>query len=94
MNLYNTDLNFHFGNSIPQVVHAEQNTVNRLRRSEKNKPIDIVVFRTNKSGKDLLMAKSCNNCKNIMNKVLTGKNWKPRKLIFTDENGHLCRDNW
>ena len=94
LNLYNTDLNFHFRNSIPQVVHAEQNTVNRLRRSEKNKPIDIVVFRTNKSGKDLLMAKSCNNCKNIMNKVLIGKNWKPRKLIFTDENGNLCKDNW
>ena len=92
--MYNTDLNSKFRGSIPQVVHAEENTVNRLRRSEKIKPIDIIVFRTNKSGNDLLMAKSCSNCKNIMNKVLTQKNWKPRRLIFTDEKGHLCRDNW
>lgn len=94
MNLYNTDLNTSFRNSIPQVIHAEENTVEKLKISEKNKPIDIVVFRTNKNGTNLLMAKSCSNCKNVMNRVLTAKNWKPRKLIFTDENGQLCKDNW
>ena len=92
--MYNTDLNSKFKKCIPQVVHAEQNTVEKLRVSEKKRFIDIVVFRTNKNGCDLLMAKSCANCKNIMNKVLVEKNWKPRKLIFTDENGELCRDNW
>ena len=92
--MYNTDLNTQFRNNIPQVVHAEENAVNKLKLSEKNKPIDIIVFRTNKSGSDLLMAKSCTNCKRIMNKVLLSKNWKPRKLIFTDENGDLCKDNW
>ena len=94
INMYNTDLNSQFKKYVPQVVHAEENTVHRLKRSEKNKPIDIIVFRTNKSGNDLLMAKSCSNCKNVMNRVLTKKNWKPRKLIFTDENGNLCKDNW
>lgn len=94
MNLYNTDLNSKFRKSIPQVVHAEENTVEKLKNSEKKKHIDIIVFRTNKSGNDLLMAKSCSNCKNIMNKVLIEKNWKPRNLIFTDANGDLCRDNW
>ena len=62
--------------------------------SEKKKPIDIIVFRTNKSGNNLLMAKSCSNCKNVMTKVLKEKNWKPRKLLFTDETGELCRDSW
>ncbi len=94
MNLYNTDLNSKFKRCIPQVVHAEENTVEKLKVSEKNKPIDIVVFRTNKSGSDLRMAKSCTNCKHVMNKILIQKNWKPRKLIFTDENGELCKDNW
>ena len=94
INLYNTDLNSQFKNSIPQVCHAEENTVQKLKISEKKKPIDIVVFRTNKNGSNLLMAKSCDNCKNIMNKTLLAKNWKPRKLIFTDENGQLCKDSW
>ena len=87
-------MNMHFRDSIPQTVHAEENTVNKLKVSEKNKPIDIVVFRTNKNGSSLLMAKSCNNCKRIMNKILISKNWKPRKLIFTDDNGQLCKDTW
>lgn len=94
MNMYNTDLNSKFRKYIPQVVHAEENTVNKLKKTEKNKPIDIVVFRTNKNGTGLLMAKSCSNCKSIMLKTLTEKNWKPRKLVFTDSNGNLCKDNW
>jgi hypothetical protein len=79
---------------MPQVVHAEENTVNKLKPSHKKKPIDIVVFRTNKNGTSLLMAKSCTHCKSIMNKVLISKNWKPRKLIFTNENGQLSNDVW
>ena len=94
MNLYNTDMNIHFRNQIPQTIHAEENTVHKLKTSEKNKPIDIVVFRTNKNGSSLLMAKSCDNCKRIMKKVFLLKNWKPRKLIFTDDNGQLCNDIW
>lgn len=94
INLYNTDLNTNFRKSIPKTIHAEENTIEKLKKSEKKKPIDIVVFRTNKSGINLLMAKSCTNCKNIMNKVLIEKNWKPRNLIFTDENGVLCKDTW
>ena len=58
INLYNTDLNSQFKKSIPQVCHAEENTVQKLKVSEKKKPIDIVVFRTNKNGSNLLMAKS------------------------------------
>ena len=94
INLYNSDLNVHFKTQRAQVIHAEENTVSKLKKSEKNKPIDIVVFRTNKNGNGLLMAKSCDNCKSIMNKVLISKNWKPRKLIYTNEEGNLCIDNW
>lgn len=94
MNLYNSDLNVNFKTRLPQVIHAEENTVSKLKKTEKNKPIDIVVFRTNKNGTSLLMAKSCNNCKFIMNKVLISKNWKPRKLIYTNEEGDLSTDTW
>ena len=94
INMYNTDLNTQFLGSNPQTVHAEENTVRKLKTSEKHKPIDIVVFRTNKNGTSLLMAKSCHNCKSLMNKILIQKNWKPRKLIFTDENGQLRNDHW
>lgn len=94
INLYNTDLNTQFRGKFPQTVHAEENTVRKLKTSEKHKPIDIVVFRTNKNGTSLLMAKSCHNCKSLMNKILIQKNWKPRKLIFTDENGQLRNDHW
>ena len=94
MNIYNTDLNTQFKNQIPQVVHAEENAVEKLKMSEKNKPIDIIVFRTNKTGNDLLMAKSCNNCKKTLIRSLKYKNWKPRNLLFTDENGNICKDVW
>ena len=93
-NIYNSDLNRHFKNQIPKVIHAEENTVHKLKTSEKNKPIDIIVFRTDKKGNDLLMSKSCDNCKNIMNKVLLSKNWKPRNLFFTNDIGEICKDTW
>mgnify|MGYP003682064421 CR=1 FL=1 len=94
INIYNSDLNTSFKNSIPQVIHAEENAVHNLKASEKLKPIDIIVFRTNKNASSYLMAKSCTNCKNVMNRTLKYKNWKPRNLLYTDENGILCKDAW
>ena len=87
-------MNSQFRSYLPQTVHAEENAVRKLSKSEKLKPIDVVVFRTSKSGNDLLMAKSCNNCKSTMVHILRLKNWKPRKLIFTDQNGQLTLDSW
>ena len=52
------------------------------------------IYLTDKKGKDLLMSKSCNNCKNVMNKVLISKNWKPRNLFFTNDIGEICKDTW
>ena len=75
-------------------MHAEENAVEKLKASEKKKPIDIIVFRTNKKGENLMMAKSCDNCKHIMQRTLKYKNWKPRNLFFTDENGSICKDVW
>ena len=40
------------------------------------------------------MAKSCDNCKYIMKRTLKLKNWKPRNLLFTNEHGSLCKDEW
>ena len=92
--MYNSDLNTNYKKYTPQVVHAEVNTVFKLKKSEKNKPIDTVVFRTNKNGSSLLLSKLYDNCKSIMNKISISKNWKPRYLIYTNEAGSLTNDSW
>ena len=91
--MYNTDLNSQFKHTTPQVIHAEENAVNKLKVSQNNKPIDIVVFRTNKSGNSLLMAKSCSNCKYIMNKILKKKIGNLENLFLQMKTESYARTN-
>ena len=42
INMYNTDLNTQFRGTNPQTVHAEENTVRKLKPSKKYKPVEIM----------------------------------------------------
>ena len=71
-------------------VHAEVDCVERLKKSEKMSPINIIVFRTNNNGSKLMMAKPCENCLKTIDFTLKRKNYKLKKLCYTDENGTIC----
>ena len=70
-------------------IHAEVGCVNRLKDAKKCHPINIVVFRTNNNGDKLMMAKPCQNCVNSINFTLKKKNYKLKKIIYTNENSEF-----
>tara|TARA_B100000424_G_scaffold260957_1_gene245355 strand:+ start:334 stop:606 length:273 start_codon:yes stop_codon:yes gene_type:complete len=70
-------------------IHAEHDCVRRLKKSEKCQSINIVVFRTNNKGDKLMMSKPCCNCLKTIDFTLKKKNYKLKKLIYTDENGNF-----
>jgi len=54
-------------------IHAEVDCVQRLKKSQKNCPINLIVFRTNNKGDKLMMAKPCQNCLNTIDLTLKKK---------------------
>jgi len=82
VNQYNIDLKFN-------TIHAEVDAVNKLKKSEKQKQINMIVFRVNNSGTKLCMAKPCINCVRQIKISLKQKNYKLKsnKCWYTDEEG-------
>lgn len=70
-------------------VHAEVDCVQRLKKSHKKCPINLIVFRTNNKGDKLMMAKPCLNCLNTIDFTLKKKNYALKKIIYTDDVGNL-----
>ena len=70
-------------------VHAEVDCVLRLKKSEKISPINLIVFRTNNKGDKLLMAKPCDKCLQTIDFTLKKKNYRLKKLWYSDENGKI-----
>lgn len=71
-------------------VHAEVDCVSRLKKSEKINSISLIVFRTNNQGTKLMNAKPCINCIKTINFTLKSKNYRLKKLCYSDEHGELC----
>ena len=72
-------------------IHAEVDCVKSLKKCEKITPLNIVVFRTNNKGDKLMMAKPCENCLKTIDFTLKKKNYKLKKLMFSNENSEFCR---
>ena len=70
-------------------IHAEENAINNLKISEKTKKVDICIFRTNKLGNKLMMAKPCCNCQDIIINGLKNKNYKLHHCWFTNHDGNF-----
>ena len=71
-------------------IHAEVDCVNRLKKSEKPYPINLIVFRTNNKGDKLMNAKPCECCIKAIDFTLKRKNYKLKKLCYSNENGEIC----
>ena len=52
--------------------------------------INLLVFRTNNKGSNLMNAKPCTNCINAINFTLKRKNYRLKKLSYTNEDGNIC----
>ena len=53
----------------------------------KRKKVIVFVFRTNKKGDSLLMAKPCPNCMQYIQHNLYCKGYKIHRICYTDEDG-------
>tara|TARA_B100000900_G_scaffold300910_1_gene259472 strand:+ start:500 stop:787 length:288 start_codon:yes stop_codon:yes gene_type:complete len=84
INRYNVDYKF-------TSIHAEIDAVSKLKKSEKTKKVNIIVFRVNNSGTKLCMAKPCCNCINGIKRGFKKKNYKLKgnRCWYTDEEGVL-----
>lgn len=71
-------------------IHAEVDCVSHLKKSEKPHPINLIVFRTNNKGDKLMNAKPCECCLKTIDFTLKRKNYKLKKLCYTNENGEIC----
>jgi hypothetical protein len=71
-------------------IHAEVDCVNRLKKSEKIAHINLIVFRTNNNGDKLMNAKPCSCCIKTIDFALKQKNYKLKKLCYSDEDGNIC----
>lgn len=63
----------------------------KLKKCEKLTNVNLIVFRTNNSASSLLMSKPCKKCINCINKTLEYKNYKLKKLWYTDSNGSFIK---
>jgi|TARA_B100001093_G_C26487632_1_gene867616 cytidine deaminase len=69
-------------------LHAEVDAVNKLKKSEKNKRVNMIVFRVNKQG-DICMSKPCINCMKVIKKELKRKNYKCPIIYYTEQDGSI-----
>ena len=87
MNYYNVD------NDIMKTRHAEVDCLQRLKQNPKRryKKLNLIVFRTNKKGDALMMAKPCNHCLNYYRKNLNKKGYVLDNIYYTNENGKIIK---
>ena len=71
--------------------HAEVNAINKLPINNKRKKVNVFVFRTNKSGKVLTMAKPCDNCIKYIKQNLIIKGYRLNNIFYTDFNGYIMK---
>ena len=71
--------------------HAEISAVRHLPDTTKRTKVDVIVLRTNRRGNCLMMAKPCDNCLKYINKNITIKGYKLRRIYYTDEKGEFVK---
>lgn len=84
INQYNIDFKFN-------TIHAEVDAVKKLKKNNKQKKVNMIVFRINKDEKQLCNAKPCINCIKTIQNELKKKNYrlKSNKCWYTDQQGNF-----
>jgi cytidine deaminase len=87
---YGTGINHYNIDYLHTSLHAEVDAVNHVPVCiKKKKKVIVFVFRTNKKGDNLMMAKPCTNCMHYIQHNLYNKGYKIHRICYTDENGNI-----
>ena len=88
---YGHGINFYNVDKKLGTIHAEVNAINKLRfwKKKKKKKVVLFVFRTNKNGNLLTMAKPCSSCMKYIKYKLPHKGYKLYKIYYTDFLGNI-----
>ncbi len=78
--------------SIKSSVHAEQNCVNKLPFTRKNKRINLLIVRFTKHY-ELSMSKPCQNCVNCMKTTYPKKGYIVKDVYYSTSNGEIVKTN-
>ena len=78
-NLYNT-------NKWHGSIHAEEAAINKLKKSNKNKKVDVLIFRINKSYEKIMTCLPCNECKRRLKFDIDKKGYNLNKIFCTYVN--------
>tara|TARA_X000000950_G_scaffold208504_1_gene250733 strand:- start:179 stop:481 length:303 start_codon:yes stop_codon:yes gene_type:complete len=76
--------------------HAEVDAIQRLKPArpflkKKDKNVKLLVFRTNKRGDCLLMAKPCSDCEKRIRNIIPKKGYNLTGIHYTDHNGQIIK---
>tara|TARA_Y100000389_G_C17450756_1_gene514621 strand:+ start:514 stop:792 length:279 start_codon:yes stop_codon:yes gene_type:complete len=88
---YGNGINYYNIDGKYNSIHAEVNAINKLPINNKRKKVNVFVFRTNKSGKVLTMAKPCDNCIKYIKQNLRIKGYRLNNIFYTDFNGYIMK---
>jgi len=85
---YGAGINYYNTDRKNTSLHAEVDAVNHVPFCyKKKKKVIVFVFRTNKMGNTLMMAKPCSNCMHYIQHNLCHKGYKIHRICYTDEDG-------
>lgn len=72
-------------------LHAEVDATMKLKKSQKLKPIDVFVFRIDKTFTKTMLGKPCYNCVKYMQINFIRKNYKLRYIYYTSKTGTIIK---
>jgi len=92
-NLYSFGYNKYNIDKFNRSLHAEEDAINKLRFTNKNKKVNILIFRISNDCKKIMLGEPCYKCINIINEGLKYKGYNLNKLFCTDINGEIIKKN-
>ena len=72
-----------------KTIHAEINAINKIKKSNNNRKVIMVVYRTNKTGSNLLCSRPCLHCLKQSFIQLYKKNYCIYRFYFFNESNKL-----
>jgi cytidine deaminase len=83
-NIYNTD-------SRKRSIHAEHNAINKLKKTDKRKKINVLIFRIDRSYKKVMTCVPCERCKKRLKEDIKKKGYLLNNIYCTSNDNDNLR---